>query len=197
MRSITALFIISFGFLFGLKTGHADNGFGGFEVYRDITSFYCGKNFAENDSWKIDLWVVENAELALTIGPNIGKFAFGVGASLGENNQVTHLDADLNFKPVNNDHVKWSSYTLYRFGRVEGSKSKLFSRNRITPKNDGKDLPFGLLGDNAWVIGSDPVFFWGPYYDFGQMGIFKSTMLHFTFNLEEGGEPNFFVMLGF
>jgi hypothetical protein len=194
MRAFTtALFIIiSFGFLFGPKTGHAQ-GYAGIEIYPNATAFYFGKNLGDQNNWKVDMWVIQDAELALTIGPKIGPFALGFGASVDEGSQISHLDADLTFKLFNNSKFKWSTYSLYRFG-VKGNESKISSRNRLALKKADKSLPFGLIGDNSWAAGNKPNFCWGPYYDFGTAGFLSNTMLHVTFNTKNM-KPTVFLML--
>lgn len=165
-RCITVLFTIIIAILFGFSTDAKAQGYAGIEMYADCDWFaYMGKDL--NPSMKIDVFVNSGSELACTVGPKLGIFNLGFGASLGKINdeiKVSYLDADLacNTKLLNTD---LSVYTLYRLSRDQHAENKLISRWWLTPTS----WKIGLIGDNCWLGGSDPVLLWGPYINLGKI----------------------------
>jgi hypothetical protein len=152
----------------------------GVEFYPDAPLFiYGGGNLSDNI--KFDLFSNFGSEMAITVGPIIGPFAIGVGASMGmidDKNDVSYLNADLAFK-FKLKGLTWKTYTLYRLSLDDSVENKLISRQWLTPSKAN----YGLIGDNTWVRGKTPILFWGPYYDFGKFGLTSANKFGMMFNI--------------
>lgn len=127
-------------------------------------------------SLKADLWCFPESELGVTVGPVIGPVAIGIGASAADFNdhiEMTWLDADL-FLLLHFSGIAWSSYNLAQYGRRAGTDDFLLSKNWLSLGNSR----LGIVGHNTKTGAEKWRLHWGPLYDFGALGIMKSSRVY-------------------
>lgn len=156
--------------------------YAGLELYPTSSTifFFAGKDLTNH--FKADLWAVPGYEIGLTIGPKIGPFNLGLGASMGEAEglKIIYLNTDLGFGfDFGNFH--WQSYNLYQKGL--SIDDFVLSRQWLSWKN----FPLGLVGHNVRIGSETPQLFWGPYCQFGKMSIFASSKIGFAIDLRKAG----------
>ena len=174
--------IIVLAVLVTLSNASAADSYGGVEFYPHSNAFpYFGFT---NGKVKADMWtILGGTEVGMTVGPVIGPFAIGYGASLGTvdgETDVIYLNVDLGFM-FTFGRVTWCSYNIHQRGQHGTSDFTLF-RQDISYK----DMPVGIIGHNIQCgAGNDWELFWGPYCNFGEVGPFSATKLCVTADLQD------------
>lgn len=157
--------------------------YAGIEVYPKGDIFiYAGKDL--NQHFKIDLWSTPGTEVAFSIGPKLGLFNLGFGASAGQVDDevdLTYINTDLGFG-LNFGPVHWQSYNLYQLGQNDVDDF-ILARQWL----NYKDAPLGIVGHNIKCGDDDWQLNWGFYYDFGPIGVLTHNKLCLTKNLNGDG----------
>lgn len=122
------------------------------------------------------------SDVSVTVGPQVGPVAIGVGASVigtDDGLQVGYINLNAGFgADIGPIHLQ--SYNLCQISRGEAPNFML-SRNWISYR----DFPVGIVGHNVRVGDNPVVPFWGIYTQLGTMGIFRSNRLCVAVNVRD------------
>jgi hypothetical protein len=186
---VFALFFVTIGII-GVSVSTAEASpysYLNLEVYPDGNTFFCGGRSLGNHV-KVDVWATPGSEVAFSLGPRLGRFNVGFGASVGMvdgQRDLMYANVDLGFG-LDFGRVHVQSYNLHQIGQ---SNTPNFTLARAC-FSFGKS-PLGIIGHNT-KCGNNPWnVFWGPSYDFGRLGPIGSNKLCATVNLNDGAKEDF------
>ena len=189
MKNLKQLFLLLITLLIISNIANAQ--YAGIEMYPKGDIFlYAGKDIVP-DRIKVDLWATPNSEIAFSVGPKVGPFAFGLGLSMGvpkDKVDLTYINADLGFG-FDLGAVHWQSYNLYQAG--QNVDDFILARQWLSYN----DSPLGIVGHNIKCGADDWQLNWGIYYDFGEISLLSESKFGITADLN-GGTPWAVLVLG-
>lgn len=125
------------------STVKANQGYFLVEVYPNAAELI---NFGQSyNGYKLDIWAFPGSEVGLTMGPVIGPFAIGIGASgVGDNGRYLNADVFFSWK-LSLANISGTSYNLFQKDLGGNIDDFILSKNWISFNN----LPFGIVGHNT------------------------------------------------
>lgn len=157
------------------------DGYSAIEVYPAGDIFICSGRGILDGRVNISTWTV-GSDISVTVGPQIGPVALGIGASVistEDGLQVGYVNLNAGFgMDIGSVHLQ--SYNLYQMGR-NGVGNFALSRNWLSYGS----LPVGIVGHNIRVGDNPVVPFWGVYAQLGTMGIFSSNRICLAVNVRD------------